>query len=101
GSARMGRRQAGTRGIVSGRRQLRGPAIRPSVLASARTVVLPGRSAPLVPSFEGRLARRDLALAALAATGLSRLLDGSLVWLVAAIVLAAVMVAALQVLAEE
>ena len=45
--------------------------------------------------------RRDLALAAVTAVGLSRILDGPTVWLVAALVLGALLLGALQVLAED
>lgn len=50
---------------------------------------------------DSRPARRDLALAAVTAIGLSRLLDGPTVWLVAVLVLGAMMLGALQVLAED
>jgi hypothetical protein len=50
---------------------------------------------------DSRAGRRDLAIAAVTAVGLSRLLDGDAVWLVAVLVLAAMLVGALQVLAED
>jgi len=62
-----------------------------------------GSSAPPLPARvgEGRFARRDLTLAAVAGVGLSRLLDGEGVWLVAAFVLAGMLLGSLQVLAED
>lgn len=50
---------------------------------------------------EGIAARRDLTLAAVAGVGLSRLLDGDTVWLVAGLVLAGMLLGSLQVLAED
>jgi hypothetical protein len=50
---------------------------------------------------DGLAARRDLTLAAVAGVGLSRLLDGDTVWLVAALVLAGMLLGSLQVLAED
>ena len=62
-----------------------------------------GPSAQPLPARagEGRFARRDLTLAAVAGVGLSRLLDGEAVWLVAAFVLAGMLLGSLQVLAED
>ncbi len=95
------RRASITRASTAGREalggspSLRGPASLPGLSPG------PGRPQQLSPSLEGRLARRDLALASVVVVGLSRLLDGPLVWLVAALVLGAVAVGALQVLAED
>ena len=50
---------------------------------------------------DGPAARRDLAIAAVTGVGLSRLLDGDAVWLVAGLVLGAMLLGALQVLAED
>ena len=50
---------------------------------------------------DGPAARRDLAIAAVTGVGLSRLLDGDTVWLVAVLVLGAMLLGALQVLAED
>jgi hypothetical protein len=50
---------------------------------------------------DGRASRRDLTLAAVTGVGLSRLLDGDTVWLVAGFVLAGMLFGALQVLAED
>ena len=50
---------------------------------------------------DGLAARRDLTLAAVAGVGLSRLLDGDTVWLVAGLVLAGMLLGSLQVLAED
>jgi hypothetical protein len=50
---------------------------------------------------DGPAARRDLTIAAVTAVGLSRLLDGDAVWLVAGLVLAGMLLGALQVLAED
>jgi hypothetical protein len=62
-----------------------------------------GPSAQPLPARagEGGFARRDLTLAAVAGVGLSRLLDGEAVWLVAAFVLAGMLLGSLQVLAED
>ena len=76
----MGRGQAGPGGLVS----------LPSAVAPA-TVGHP----------DGRAARRDLALVAVTAVGLSRLLDGPALWLVAVLVLGGMFLGALQVLAED
>jgi hypothetical protein len=62
----------------------------------------PGAVAPAGPVVaDGRAARRDLAIVAVAAVGLSRLLDGPAIWLVAILVLGAMLLGALQVLAED
>lgn len=53
------------------------------------------------PSFEDRLARRDLVLAAVTAVGLSRLVEPPAVWLVAALLLGAIVFGTLQVLGDE
>ena len=50
---------------------------------------------------DGRAARIDLTLAAVTGVGVSRLLDGETVWLVAGLVLAGMLFGALQVLAED
>jgi len=50
---------------------------------------------------EGGLARRDLAIVAVTAIGLSRLLDGPAVWLVAALVLVGILLGSLQVIADD
>jgi hypothetical protein len=63
-----------------------------------------GAAAPLagaVRAEDGRVSRRDLTLAAVTGVGLSRLLDGDTVWLVAGFVLAGMLFGALQVLAED
>jgi hypothetical protein len=49
----------------------------------------------------GRAGRLDLTIAAVTGVGLSRLLDGDTVWLVAGLVLGAMLLGALQVLAED
>ena len=54
-----------------------------------------------VRAADSRAGRRDLTIAAVTAVGLSRLLDGDALWLVAILVLAAMLVGALQVLAED
>jgi hypothetical protein len=51
--------------------------------------------------METRVGRRDLALVAVTIVGLSRLLDGPLLWLVAALLLGALLLGSLQVLAED
>lgn len=61
----------------------------------------PGALAPAGSVAEPGAARRDLALVAVTAVGLSRLLEGPTVWLVAALVLGALLIGALQVLAED
>ena len=62
-------------------------------------------SLPKVPAAtradDGHAARRDLAIAAVTGVGLSRLLDGDAVWLVAGLVLGGMLLGALQVLAED
>jgi hypothetical protein len=50
---------------------------------------------------DGRASRIDLTLAAVTGVGVSRLLDGETVWLVAGFVLAGMLLGALQVLAED
>ena len=50
---------------------------------------------------DGRASRIDLTLAAVTGVGVSRLLDGDGVWLVAVLVLAGMLLGALQVLAED
>jgi hypothetical protein len=50
---------------------------------------------------DGRASRIDLTLAAVTGVGVSRLLDGDGVWLVAGLVLAGMLLGALQVLAED
>lgn len=52
------------------------------------------------PALELRAARRDLVLVATVVVGLSRLLDGPLAWLVAGLLLAAMLLGSLQVLAH-
>lgn len=51
--------------------------------------------------MDDRSARRDLALLAVTVVGLSRLLDAPLVWLVAGLLLGAMLLGSLQVLADE
>jgi hypothetical protein len=51
--------------------------------------------------MEHRVARRDLTLVAVTVVALSRLLDGPFLWLVAVLVLAALLVGTLQVLAAD
>jgi len=80
----VGRREAGPGGGVNIRRVRAVPAV---------------PSTP--PTLDSRPARRDLAIAAVTAVGLSRLLDGPTVWLVAILVLGGIMLGALQVLAED
>jgi len=53
------------------------------------------------PGPEDHAAHRDLVIAAVTLVGLSRLVEPPLVWLVAALLLAAMIVGALQVLADE
>jgi hypothetical protein len=81
----MGRRQAG-----AGRRVSR--------LASSPA---PTHATTSGRTGDGFAARRDLTLAAVAGVGLSRLLDGDSVWLVAGLLLAGMLLGALQVLAED
>jgi len=50
---------------------------------------------------DGRASRIDLTLAAVTGVGVSRLLDGDSVWLVAGLVLAGMLLGALQVMAED
>jgi hypothetical protein len=59
------------------------------------------RTGALTRIGDGHAARRDLAIAAVIGVGLSRLLDGDTVWLVAVLVLGAMLLGALQVLAED
>jgi hypothetical protein len=54
-----------------------------------------------IAPMDDRLARRDLALAAVVIVGLSRLLEPPTVWAVAAFLLGAVLLGTLQVLADE
>jgi len=56
---------------------------------------------PATRAGEGRASRIDLTLAAVTGVGVSRLLDGETVWLVAGLVLAGMLFGALQVLAED
>jgi hypothetical protein len=62
---------------------------------------LPAPPASSAGSSAGRAGRRDLTLAAVVGVGLSRLLDGDAVWLVAGLVLTGMLLGALQVLAED
>lgn len=55
----------------------------------------------LVPAVDERSAQLDLALVAVTLVGLSRLIDPPLIWLVAAALLGAMLLGALQVLTEE
>jgi hypothetical protein len=61
----------------------------------------PDVRAAVIPSLESRLARRDLVVAAVTIVGLSRLLEGPTLWLVAALLLGAMLLGTLQVLAED
>ena len=61
----------------------------------------PAALAGAVRTEDGRASRRDLTLAAVTGVGLTRLLDGDTVWLVAGFVLAGMLFGALQVLAED
>ena len=54
-----------------------------------------------IESMEVRSARRDLALVAVTVVGLSRLLEPPLVWLVAGLLLGAMLLGALQVLSDD
>lgn len=57
---------------------------------------------PTIPAMHiDRLARRDLALAAVTVVGLSRLIEPPTVWLVAILLLGAMLLGALQVLGDE
>jgi len=56
---------------------------------------------PNAATVTGRAGRLDLAIAAVTAVGLSRLLDGEVVWLVALLVLGAMLLGSLQVLADD
>lgn len=56
---------------------------------------------PAARAGDGRASRIDLTLAAVTGVGVSRLLDGETVWLVAGLVLAGMLFGALQVLAED
>ncbi|HSK53393.1 MAG TPA: hypothetical protein VLA44_11595 [Clostridia bacterium] len=56
---------------------------------------------PPIAAAVVRDGRRDLAIAAVVAVGLSRLADGDAVWLVAGLVLAAMLLGSLQVLADD
>ena len=51
--------------------------------------------------MESRIARRDLALVAVTVVGLSRLLDGSSLWIVSGLLLGALLLGSLQVLADH
>ncbi|MEP6639125.1 MAG: hypothetical protein ABJC39_07225 [Chloroflexota bacterium] len=55
----------------------------------------------MVPAVDERSAQLDLALVAVTLVGLSRLIDPPLIWLVAAALLGAMLLGALQVLTEE
>jgi len=54
-----------------------------------------------IAAMNDRLARRDLAIAAVVIVGLSRLLEPPAVWAVAVLLLGAVLLGTLQVLADE
>ncbi len=54
-----------------------------------------------IPAMDDRLARRDLALAAMTVVGLSRLMEPPALWLVAVLLLVAMLFGTLQVLADE
>ncbi len=58
-------------------------------------------SSRTIPAMTDRIARRDLALAAVTVVGLSRLMEPPVLWLVAILLLVAILVGTLQVLADE
>ena len=66
--------------------------------SAAPAGVTPSRT---IAAMEDRTARRDLALLAVTVVGLSRLMEPPTIWLVAALLLAAMLFGTLQVLADE